>query len=329
MLSLLLTITFAEDITKVIQAVESNAKIFYNGKEISFVNKTLLYNGNIYLPASGLEGISDRSIVWNAKENKLIISNRPNTEAEGLKKELESRDKSISLLNNTIKDMQQELSLEKVLTVKGLQDKLNSEFETYNDLSHHIFLSGNEDEVRVKIAIDLSLGSGMWYGLSSSKKTEFLEAISEAITNEYNHAKVRGFVKDISKAKKLISFCSTSNGDIKTVYAKSSNPISVMEEKFNDNYDAFFSGICIIYDLNGSENKIDISAGIDMSRYDSQWDKLSDSRVKGLLSKLVGEINAQYKDCEINGVIYDTNTEEELASCYKYPKQEFSFSRSR
>ncbi|MGE5631207.1 MAG: hypothetical protein ACM3TR_08950 [Caulobacteraceae bacterium] len=321
--------TFADGIRKVVQGEEIDAKVIYNGNEVILGQKPISVNGYNYLSISALSNLFGKDMEWNQKENKISIKDRINPAEQSLKEQLAAKDKSIAEMQQKIANLEQELSLKKVLTLEGLESKINSEMAMYKDLPYKVMLSGNQDEIRLKVILDLSADSSEWYGLSSYEKMELLKNVSDVITGEYPNAKIKGFIKDISKGNKLMSFYSTPKGDIKTGYYKSYNPISTIEDKFNDEYAKYFSGICMIYNINGSENKVDFSVGISHYKYGEEWDKITDYRVKSFMSKLSGDIRAQFRECEINGIIYDTDTKEELASSQISPGKSFDFTRNR
>ncbi|WP_018750013.1 copper amine oxidase N-terminal domain-containing protein [Paenibacillus sanguinis] len=76
-----------------------------------------------------------------------------------------------------------------------LEDDLNDDYGTYQSVDFDIKLSGDEDDITVKIYVDRK----DWEGLSSSRKSSFKKAIIDDIEDEYDDADINGYIYDEDK----------------------------------------------------------------------------------------------------------------------------------
>ncbi|HYF82209.1 MAG TPA: stalk domain-containing protein [Clostridia bacterium] len=328
-LSCLLMFTFADDITKVIQAAESNARIIYNDKEVSLGVKLFSIEGSNYLSVRALAVLFDKNIDWNQKEQKIIISDKPNTAMNSLKLELDTKNKSILELQDKLKKLETDIASSKKLNIRELQDELNNEYGEYAGVTYRVILSGNEDEIRVKIEVDLSKDKSAWSRLTGTKREELVKEVCGIIAGEYNFAKIKGYIKDIDVSKKLMTFQYTWQGELETSIYRNFSTISTLEDRFNNDYDGYFNEIHFTFALSGNDNRMEYTIYIQKNRFEEKWDKLSDSTLKNFMKKLCSEINSEFKDCYIYGYVYDTDSSSELAVCEQVPEGEFTFDREQ
>ncbi len=329
LLSCLLIFTFADDMAKVIQAAESKAGVAYNGKEVSLGIKPVLVEGYNYLSVRALAELFDKNIDWNQKEQKIIISDKPDPVLENLKSELDAREKGITELQNKVKGLENDIISKKKLSISELQDLINSETGEYEGVSYRVILSGYEDEVRVKLEVDLSLDKAAWGHISTNEKKEMLKEICNPIMGEFGYTKVKGYIKDIASSRKLTTFYNTPEGDIEIGTYKNYSTISTLEDRFNDDYADHFKGIHFTFALKGNENMVEYRVFIQKSKFEEKWDKLSDNTLKSFMKRLCSEINNEFKGSHISGYVYDTGSGSELASCEQLPDGEYSFSRGQ
>lgn len=326
-LSCIFIITYAEDIAKAIHAAESNARIVYNGKEASLGIKPVLVEGNNYLSVRALAILFNKSIDWNQKEQIILISDKPDTALESLKSELASKNKSMTELEEKLKQLEKDIKSVKRLSHMELQDLINDEYGEYEGVTYRVIISGNEDEIRVKIEIDLSRDKSSWRHLTINKKKEMVKEICDIVSFEYDHARINGYMKDISSSKRLITFYNTYEGELEIGSYKNYNAISTLEDRFNNDYDRCFKGIHFAFTLNGNDNSVEYTIYIQKSRFEEEWDKLSDRTLENFMKKLCSEINNEFKGCYITGNTYDTDSSSELAYCEQTTDGDFIFSR--
>jgi hypothetical protein len=327
--SCLLMFTFAEDITKVIQAAESNARIVYKGKEVSLGVKPFSIEGSNYLSVRALAVLFDKNIDWNQKEQKIIISDKPNTVMDSLKLELSTKDKSIAELQGKVKKLENDSSSSKMLGIRELQEEINNTMGQYQGLTYKAILSGNKDEIRVKIEVDLSRDKVSWGRLTGTEKKGFAEEVYNEISREYAYAKIKGYIIDIASSKKLMFFSYNWEGGLDDTRYRNFSTISSLEERLNDDYCGYLKDTHVTIGLEGNENRVEYTLFIQEKRFDKEWEALPDTTVKTFMNKLCSEINKEFEDCQIIGYVYDTDSGIELAYCEQIPDEEFTFEREQ
>jgi len=319
--------TFAEDITKVIQATGSNARVMYNGKETSLEIKPVLVEGYNYLSIRALASLFDKNIDWDQEENKILILDRTNPVLESLNSELAAKNKSIAELEDKVEKLESDLASIKKLSLRELQYKINNEYGEYEGVTYRVILSGNEDEIRVKIEVDLSRDKSSWSRLTIKKRKELANEVYHEIAGEYGSAKIKGYIKDIEGSKRLMSFQYTWQGEFGESNYRNYSTISTLEESFNNDYDSYFNDIHFTFALNGNDNRVEYTIYIQKNRFEEKWDNLSDGTLKNFMKKLCSEINNEFRECHINGYVYDTDSSSELAFCEQVPEGTFTFER--
>ncbi|MEA4847922.1 MAG: stalk domain-containing protein [Clostridiaceae bacterium] len=326
-LSCLLIFAFAEDVEKAVQGTVSDARIIYNGKEAELGIKPVLIEGSNYLSVRVVSSLFDKNIYWDQNKNEILISDKTNPQSEYLASELAVKNKSIEELEAKVKKLEKDLQSGKKPSIEELQEKINDEYGGYEGVSYRVILSGNEDEIRVRIEIDLSRDKSSWNRLSTDGKDELIEEITSVIAEEYASAKIKGYFKDISASKKMNPFYYDWKSElVKGNYANYST-ISIIEEKMNSEYEDYFPGIHLTFTLNGNDSIAECTAYIQKDRFEEKWDALPDNSVKNLMRKLCNDINKEFKECYIYGYIYDTDSNEELAFCEQTVEGDFVFGR--
>lgn len=318
LLSCIVVFVFAEDMAK--------ARILYNGKEVSLESKPLMVDGSNYLSVRALAVLFDKNIEWNHKEQKILISDKPDPVLESLKSELAGKNKSIAELEEKVKKLESDMESAKKLSIRELQDLINSENGEYEGVSYKVVLSGNEDEIKVIIEVDLSWDKAAWGRLNSNKKKEMIKEICNAVSGEYAYVRINGCIKDISGSKKLLTFHNNIEGEIEIGNYNNLSTTGRLEDMLNDEYSDYFKGVHFSYTLKGNENRMEYTAYVQKSRFEEKWDKISENALKIFMRKLCGEIAKEFKKCHIAGSIYDADSGSELVSCEQAPGEEFYFS---
>lgn len=83
-----------------------------------------------------------------------------------------------------------------------LEDELNDDYGTYNSVTLSITLTGDEDDITIKVYMTES----EWNSLSSSKQNSLEDALTDAVEDEFEDADVKGYVYDSDDGSKLDSF---------------------------------------------------------------------------------------------------------------------------
>jgi len=251
---------------------------------------------------------------------------KPDAAAEALKSELQLKNKEIAELQEKIKSLENEIKSIKKLNIEELQEYINTELGEYEGVIYRAALSGNKDEIRVKVEVDLSLCRTDWYKLTNNKKKQMLTEICGAIQGEYPDVKIKGYVKDISGSKKLLTFYNKYNGNVEIGSYKNYSTISSLEDRFNNDYSSYLNKMHFTYRLNGNENRIEYFADIQLGKFGEQWNKVSEYAVKNFMKKLNSEIRKEFGNgCAVIGHIYDTDGKVELAYCSLSPDSDFEF----
>jgi hypothetical protein len=325
--SCLLVFAFAEDTGKIVQGTESDARIIYNGKEAVLGLKPVLIDGSNYLSVRAVSSLFEKNIYWDSSKNEVIITDKTNPQLEYLSSELALKDKSIQELEAKLKKLESKTVSEERLSIEELQEEINNEFGNYEGVSYRVILSGNEDEIRAIFEIDLSRDKSSWNSLSAKERYELVEEVAEVIMDEYASAKIKGYCKDISDSRILFPFYYNWEGELVKGPYKNYSTISILEEKFNNEYDDYLEGIHFTFALKGNDSIMEFTAYIQRDRFGREWNSLSDNTLKNFMKKLCGDISGEFEECYIYGYIYDTDNNEELAFCEQTVEGDFVFDR--
>lgn len=330
---ILLCLSFAvaaDDAGKAVNAFESTAKIFYNGKEAALTAKPVLVEGENYLSLRELAGLFGMSIEWNEKEQAVTISDTAGSRLESMKAELSAKDEIIKGLEEKAKKLEAELKSSKQLNNAELQNLINKEYGVFEGVTCNTYISGNSDEIRTKTDVDLKKDKAAWESLNTDKKKLLFKGISDIISREYKNVKIKGYVKDISGARKLAEYSNTHDGEIKLGTYKNYDPISIAEEMLNEDYDYYLNGIHMTYTLDGNDNSIRYSVYTKLDKYSERWNKLTDGALKNFMKMLSNKINGELRrKCHVEGAIYDSDSGKPLAFCEQKVEGDFYFSREQ
>lgn len=328
-LACLLTFTFADDVAKTVQAVESNAGIIYNGREVALGIKPFSIQGYNYLSVRSVADLFNKNIEWNQAERKIIISDKPDLTLDNLKSELAAKDKSIAELQDKVKKLEKDQATVKNPGIRQLQDEMNYALGEFEGLLYKVVLSGNEDEIRVKIEVDLNRNKSAWNGLTRAEREALVEEVYSWISGDYETAKIKGYITDISTSEKLMTFHYNWKGELASDHYKNYNEISSLEDKLNNDYSDYFEDMHFSIALMGNDNCVEFFLNIQGSRFGKEWEGLSDNSLRAFMKKLCGEIQLEFGECQVYGYVYDTDNEAELAECEQQPNSTFIFDREQ
>jgi len=324
-LSILLMFTFAEDMAKVVQGIESNARIIYNGKEADIGIKPIIVDGSNYLSVRVISSLFDKNIYWDQNKNEILITDKTNPQLEYLTSELAAKDRSIKELEEKVKKLENNMAKPGKLSIEELQEKINNEYGEYEGVSYKVILSGNEYEIRTIFEIDTSKDKKEWNSLSTNKRYELIEEVAAVIMEEYPSAKIKGYYKDISLSKKLAPFYYNWKSELVKGHYNNYSTISIIEERFNNQYDDYFKGVHFTFTLKGNDSNMEYKAYIQKGSFKGAWNSIPDKSVEIFMRKLCSEIKNEFKECYIYGCIYDTDGDEELAFCEQTVEGDFVF----
>jgi len=325
-LSGLFTFVFAAEIGDNAALAGQDIRIIYNGTEIKVEDKLVRTDKSCYLPVEALAELFNKNILWNQQEQLVTISDKPDIEMEKLKSELAVRDKSIAELEEKLAQLEKELKAVKRLSLMELQALINDRYGEYGGVICKTILSGNEDEIRVKLEIDLSRDKASWNSLNINKRKDMVKGICTAIASEYADARIKGYIKDISASKKLVTFFQSYEDEVVFGTYRNYNTVSTLEDRFNNDYDDYFSGMHLTFALNGNDERMTYTVYVWKDRFKDRWDSISEGTLKNFMKKLCSEIRKEFAGCNVTGSIFDTDGSKRLSVCEQYGEGAFSFS---
>ena len=308
--------------------------VFSNGKLLSMTDAPIMVKDRVYVPIRAMSEILGKNVDWDAPAYAVRVSDKPDAATDAKVKELENK---ITQLNAQLseRDIQYTVlkaqydALEekgKTVSLKDMAKQLNKDFSDYRSVEFEITLSGKESDIDVEIAVDLDDYKSEWKSLTDSRKTSYLQGIVDALLKQYEKADIEGYIYDSStKSKpKLLTFTVSSKG---VVQMKSSADLSDLEEELDDEYYRYFSDIRLSIELDGDSSDIEYYIYVNLRDYEDEWDALSDSIVKKLMSYIYEDIEYEYQDATISGSVIDSYYGDELASYSRTTAGKERFSR--
>ncbi len=326
---LLLTVkvfAWGDDAKLIIEALEGRMSIYYNGNPVRLEKPPLVVNGSTYLPLRVLADLFNKAIQWDARTNSIDMADRTDPLIGILKEEMVKKDLKVKELDEKIKLMEKQAAGQN-MNIDDVEEEIREALGTHAGVSFLILLSGNENEVRVKLYTDLKEDQKAWNRLSSSEKLEYLQELGDAITTYYPEARIKGYAIDMKDSRRLMTFNSSPTGDMRFGTYKNYSTISTLEDMFNDEYRNYLADMCIGVKLLGNETNPVFEIHIPYEKYKAKWEATSDSRVKNLMGKITADIEAAFRECLITGYVYDTDGKVPLASCWKQPDDDLVFQR--
>ncbi len=99
--------------------------------------------------------------------------------------------------------------------------------------------------------------------------------------------------------------------DLEKIEEEESVDLDDLEDDLNDDFDEYRD---VEFDINldGDEDEVEVEIEVDLDDYKREWDDLSESRIESYLQDIVDEILDVYEDADIEGVIIDTDEDEDL-----------------
>lgn len=113
-------------------------------------------------------------------------------------------------------------------------------------------------------------------------------------------AKIKDLQEQLDKAEK-------NNDDEDDV----DDRIADLEDSLNDDY-GDFADLDWSISLSGDEDDIDVEIEIDLSEYQDDYDDLDSSDIEDLVNDVVSDIWDEFEDADIDGVIIDSDSDDEL-----------------
>jgi uncharacterized protein YneR len=312
----IMSAVYATGNIKKLDAWFGDIKLIKNHQQITLDTQPFIVDGTTYVPVRALSTLFNKDISWDGSTRTITITDRINPEVETLKQQLEGKNFQISQLEAKIKLLETELSKKDSIDMDDLENDLNNDYGEYEDIEFEISLSGDEDDIQVKIYVDLDDYEDEWDDLTSSKKKDFLQDICDDILDVYPDADIEGYIKDDSSGSKLLSFSTSSSGKV-SINSSSTADIDDLEDELDDDYYDYFDDIVLSIELEEDDDDITFYVNINYNTYGDEWDDLSDSQIKTFMAKIYNDIEDEFENSYIEGYVYDTYNKKNLAKYYK------------
>lgn len=306
--------TYAAQATKTLKAVYNNIGITYNGTAISYdaEGEPFMINGTTYLPLRLVGTALNKNVSWDGNNKRVIITDNGaagpadnstitalNSQINSLNQELTATKTSISSKDSQITSLKADIEKLKAVQSKtvdldDMEEKLNDRYGDYKKTDAEISLSGDVDDITVRIDVNKS----KWRDLSSSVKKDIVQDIVDDLLSEYKKADISGGIYDSGK---LESFSVSSSGKV-SLSGSSAMDLDEMEDELKDEYDRYKKTSSRI-SLSGDED--DITVRIDVNK--DGWRELSSATQRKYLQDIVDDLRAEYEDAKITGKIYDSS----------------------
>ena len=325
---------YAAKTKKIMEMWYGSMSIVYNGKDVTndlkpFVDK----DGNSYVPLRILSTYFDKNVSWNPKTYTATVTDKPDGNVTQLQNKILLKDIEITELKKKIEDLENELDGNgSSKSLKTLEKDLNKEYDRYKSIDFEITLKGSNSnkEIDVRIEVDLSKDKSRWNDLSTRNIEDYIEDICEDILDEFSKADITGYIRDKDGRKDLVKFYTKSNGRV-VIDEKDDRDSDVslrdLERQLDDDYYDYFRDITLDIELKGDSDDVKFYVNIDLGKYKREWNKLSDSDIKKLMSKIYDDIEYEWSKAKIKGYVYDTDDRDDLAEYYKTSSGKERFER--
>jgi hypothetical protein len=327
---LLSSVGFASDYYKQINAWFGDIKIVNNNQTVYPDTQPFIAEGTTYVSVRTMANLFNKEIGWNGDTRTITVTDKPDSEVLTLKQQLASKDFEISQLKAKVSALELHLGDDSSTTdLDDLEDQLNDDYDEYRDIEFDITLSGDEDDITVKIDVDRDDFEDEWDDLTDSRKKTYLQDIVDDILDEYEDADIDGYIRDSSSSKtsKLLTFDVSSSGNVRMYDDDDSTSISDLEDDLNDEYEDYFDDIELSIDLNGDSDNITYRVYIDYDEYEDEWDDLTDNKIRSFMSAIYGDIEYELDDPNIMGYVFDKNDNSSMARYTRLSDNTVSFSR--
>lgn len=310
------TITSAAGTKKWLEAWYGLSNTTYNGTNVTALLQPFAANDTTYIPLRKVCDLFGKDIVWNNTTKTVIITDKPGESIVDLKTQLAIKDADIVKLKKQVEDLQDELDGNNIKDIDDLEDKLNDDYDEYQDIDFTISLSGDEDAVNVKIEVDMNVFSVDWDNLSTSKRTSYLQDICDDILDVYEDADITGYIKNKTSTSKLLSFYTSSSGKVKLGI---DGELNDLEDTLYDEFVSDYDDIDLSLELEGDYEDLTYTLKVNLDKYDSEYyDYLDNDDMRKLMRDIRNYIVDldDFQDTEVEGYIYDTDNEENIARYY-------------
>ena len=317
-----ITVTYAAGSKKMLEAWYGLSNVRYNGQDMTSILAPFAANQTTYVPLRKVCDMFNKNISWDQSTHTVVITDKVDQTVSNLEAQLILKDQQISLLQSQIKKLEEQLDDNETVDLDDLQKELNQDYGEYEDIIFDIYLSGDEDEITVKIEVDLDEYEEDWDGLRTSERTEYIEDVCGQILDEFEDAEIDGYFKDSSSSSssKLLSFYIDSDGEVEFGTRDNEGDFIDLDDELYDEYVEDFDDIEMTIELEGDSDEVTFTLSVDLDEYGGEYDDyLDDGDIEELMGDIYQYIEEQdeYEDSDIEGYVYDTDEEENIAEYYK------------
>lgn len=289
--------TLAASTEKYVKAAYG-VQILYNNQVLSSTKQPFIVDGTTYVPLRMLmDSFGDKQISWDNASGRVVIASSTSQMEAMYMQQISSRNAQITELQNKIKTLETQLAAAKeaadAVDVDDLEDDLNDDYENAESLNLSVALSGDNEEITLKITVD----DAKWDALTITKKEGLLQDICDDIWDKAEDAKVTGTIKDGSTT--LDSFTVKADADVTLVDLD----LDDLEDELQDDY-GDYENFDFDYTLSGDADKITVKIDIDQD----DWDDLSTSEKEELLQDICDDLWDEAEDADIAFSIKDGST---------------------
>lgn len=317
------SLTYAARTKKVLEAWYGTINIIYNGYDRTNEFQPFIVDGVTYVPLRTMSTIFNKTVDWNNDTFTATVTDKEDADVIQLNNRILLKDLEIAKLEEKIKNLEDDLSDKgRNTSLSDLEKDLNRRHDKFKKVDFDIELSGRNSNknIEVKIKVDLDRDNSNWRNLSSSDKESYLEDIVDDILYDFPKADIKGYIWDTDSRKNLLDFEVRSNGKVSIDGKSSSNSSSSLrnlEKDLDSEYYDYFTDITLDIELKGDSYDVEFYVNLDYDYYYREWNKLSDSSIKRLMSNIYDDIEDEWDDADITGYIYDTYDKSDLAKYYR------------
>ncbi|HAG11884.1 MAG TPA: hypothetical protein DCK76_11055 [Desulfotomaculum sp.] len=290
-------------------------KLIVNGKTINTAasESPVVYKGRTFVPIRIVAEALNLKVDWDSKLKTVKITGKTDSEADSSL--LAQKDKTIQDLtaqltqkNSTIQSMQAEIDTLKKQNNTDLGDLEDDLFSDYDYLENvkidEIRLDGDEDDVTVKIEVNLDSYDTKWSKLSDSEIKSYIKNVVDKIQDELSDdTKVSGKIIDNDSNDTLVTFTKNGTSTFSLSY-KDEDYRGDLESDIEDVEDNLegdnFWVDDIEFEINTvtyyDDDTVKVVLGAVTSSAASKWDDLTSSKIESGVKAIGKEVADTFED---------------------------------
>lgn len=325
---------YAASTFKNLKAEFPGIKISYNGQVKTGEKEPFIVDSTTYVPIRMVGELVGKAVSWDGATKQILItdggSSSTSTPAQSqqvsqLTAQLAQKDIELIRLKQEKAALEQQIETLKTekdrksntdLDLDELEDQLIDDYGKYKSIKFDIELRGDEDDIDVRIKVDLDDYSRYWSRLSEKDIESFIKDICDDIWDVYDDADIEGYIYDTDDREYLIEFESDSRQRLSFDYAKGID-IADLESDINYDFKNYFKDFRVSILVDGDEDEVDYEVRVDYKDYEDEWDALSNSQIRNFLSAIYDDIEDEAPDADIRGYVYTSSNRELLAEYWR------------